>query len=263
MDSSKGETDNIILGIDIGGTGIKGALVSTTSGELLSDRVRLDTPQPATAAAVGATINAISETLNWHGAVGCTFPAIVHNGITLSATNVDSSWLNAPAQTLLSEALQRPIYLCNDADAAGYAEVLFGAAKQRSGKILVITLGTGIGSALVVNQQLIPNTELGHVIFPTDSIAELYCAGKIIKENPDLSWDVYATRLNNYLLHLQLLLSPDLIIIGGGISKKAERFIPLMKNLRCDVVPAMLKNNAGIVGAAMYAHKQRNSTGSL
>ncbi|UXY15774.1 ROK family protein [Chitiniphilus purpureus] len=243
-----------VLGIDIGGTGIKGAPVNVATGELLAERVRLDTPQPATPAAVGATVRQLVTSFGWQGPVGCTFPAIVHNGVTLSAANVDKSWIEAPAERILAEAVGLPLKLLNDADAAGLAEVMFGAAKGRNGKVLMLTLGTGIGSALIVDGNLISNTEFGHLVFPKDTIAEKYCSAKV-KDDLGLKYKQYAERLNGYLKHLQLLLSPDLVIIGGGISKKHEKFIPELVGLRFPVVPAALKNDAGIVGAAIEAAK--------
>lgn len=243
---------NAVLGIDIGGTGIKGAPVNVLTGELLAERHRIETPQPATPEAVGKVVKELVDHFKWTGPVGCTFPAIVHNGQTLSAANVDQSWVNAPAQEILAKACGLPLILLNDADAAGLAEVTFGAAKGKKGKIIVITLGTGIGSALIVDGKLITNTEFGHLIFPQDTIAEKYCSAKV-KEDADMKWKDYNPRLNAYLKHLQLLFSPDLIIIGGGISKKADKFIPEMEGLRFPLVAAELKNEAGIVGAALEA----------
>lgn len=245
----------IVLGIDIGGTGIKGAPVNVETGELLAERIRIDTPQPATPEAVGLVVKQLVELFNWQGPIGCTFPAIVHNGVTLSAANVDASWMNAPAQDILAQVTGLPLKLINDADAAGLAEGVFGAAKGISGKVLMITLGTGIGSALIVDGKLISNTELGHLILKDNDIAEKYCSGKV-KDDLDLKWKEYTQRLNEYILHLQLLLSPDLLIIGGGISKKHEKFIPELTGLRFPVVPAELKNDAGIVGAAIEAARE-------
>lgn len=246
-----------VLGIDIGGTGIKGAPVNIDTGEFLAERHRIETPQPATPEAVGKVVKALVEHFNWTGPIGCTFPAIVHNGMTMSAANVDQSWIQAPAQDILAKAVGLPLVLLNDADAAGLAEVVFGAAKGRGGKTIVITLGTGIGSALIVDGKLITNTEFGHLIFPKNEIAEKYCSAKV-KEESDMKWGEYTERLNKYLLHLQLLFSPDFVIIGGGISKKHEKFIPELKDLRFKVVPADLKNDAGIVGAALEAARCNN-----
>ncbi|MFC7095138.1 polyphosphate--glucose phosphotransferase [Jeongeupia naejangsanensis] len=241
-----------VLGIDIGGTGIKGAPVNVLTGELLAERHKIDTPQPSTPEAVGKVVRELVEHFGWTGPIGCTFPAIVHNGVTLSAANVDRTWLNAPAERILADATGLPLTLVNDADAAGLAEAQFGAAHGRGGKVVVITLGTGIGSALIVDGRLIRNTEFGHLIFPKDAIAEKYCSAKA-KEDLELKWKDYTPRLNAYLQHLDLLLSPDLVIIGGGISRKHEKFIPDLSGLRYEVVPATLQNNAGIVGAAVEA----------
>ncbi|WP_035054824.1 polyphosphate--glucose phosphotransferase [Andreprevotia chitinilytica] len=245
-------SSKVVFGIDIGGTGIKGAPVNVETGELLAERVRLDTPQPSTPEAVGRVVKELVDQFKWTGAVGITFPAIVDKGRTLSAANVDKSWIDAPAEEILADAIGLPVKLLNDADAAGLAEVLFGAAKGKAGKTIVITLGTGIGSALIVDGVLITNTEFGHLIYPKDTIAEKYCSGKV-KDDLDLKWKDFNPRLNGYLQHLDLLFSPDRVVIGGGISKKAEKFIPEMTGLRCEVVAAELKNDAGIVGAAVEA----------
>ncbi len=242
----------IVLGIDIGGTGIKGAPVNVETGELTAERARYDTPQPSTPENVAAVVRQMVEHFNWKGPIGCTFPAIVRNGVTLSAANVDKSWLNAPAEQILTDGVGQPLKLLNDADAAGLAEQTFGAAKGQMGKVLVVTLGTGIGTALIVDGKLISNTEFGHLIYPKDTIAEKYCSGKV-KDDLDLKWKDFNPRLNGYLQHLDLLLSPDLVIIGGGISKKHEKFIPEMTGIRFEVVAATLQNDAGIVGAALEA----------
>lgn len=239
-----------VLGIDIGGSGIKGALVDVTTGALRSDRMHLATPQPATPDAVAQAVRELASRFDFSGLIGCTFPAIVQHGITRSASNVDKSWIDAPAQAILSEALGCPVVLLNDADAAGLAEVVFGAAKSVAGTVIVLTLGTGIGSALIVDGRLVSNTELGHLQFKGD-IAERYCSAKA-KERQSLGWRAYSKRLNEYLTHLELLFSPDLFILGGGISRKHERFIPELR-LRTPVLPAALRNHAGIVGAALAA----------
>lgn len=244
------QTAHAVLGIDIGGSGIKGAPVDVSSGALLAERIKLDTPQPATPQAVAETVRALVSQFAWQGPIGCTFPAIVHHGTTISAANVDKSWIGAPAQQILADAVGLPLMLLNDADAAGLAEVTFGAAKGVMGTVIVLTLGTGIGSALIVDGRLVPNTELGHLQFKGGS-AEKYCSAKI-KEDQELKWKDYAQRLNEYLNHVELLFSPDLFIIGGGISRKHEKFLPELQ-LRARVLPAALRNDAGIVGAALAA----------
>ncbi|KAI9029178.1 putative polyphosphate glucokinase [Hyaloraphidium curvatum] len=247
------EGAKVVFGIDIGGSGIKGAPVDVEKGKMLTERFRIETPQPATPEAVGETVKKLVEHFGWTGPIGCTFPAIVHKGHTLSAANVDGSWLNAHAEKILSEAVGRPVVLINDADAAGLAEAVFGAAKGVPGTVCVLTFGTGIGSALVVDGKLILNTEFGHLIFPKHEIAERYCAARV-KEDTDMKWDEYSKRVNEYLTHVQLLLSPSLFVAGGGISKKADKWLPKAKEgLRCDVVPAALQNEAGIIGAALQA----------
>lgn len=243
---------NTVLGIDIGGSGIKGAPVDLATGALLAERVRLDTPQPATPEAVAKVVCELVKQFAWQGPIGCTFPAIVHHGATLSAANVDKSWIGAPAQQLLAEATGLPLLLLNDADAAGLAEATYGAAKGVTGKVLMLTLGTGIGSALIVDGQLVSNTELGHLQFKGD-IAEKYCSAKV-RDDLDLKWKEYTPRLNEYLSHLELLFSPDLFIIGGGISRKHEKFLPDLR-LKTPILPAELRNDAGIVGAALAANR--------
>ncbi|WP_410499564.1 polyphosphate--glucose phosphotransferase [Chitinibacter sp. S2-10] len=247
---------NTVLGIDIGGTGIKGAPVDIHTGELLAERHWLATPQPATPEAVGVVIAQMVEHFGWQGLIGCTFPAVVHQSKTLSAANVDQSWLNAPAESLLATAAKCPLVLLNDADAAGLAEATFGAARGLRGNILVITLGTGIGSALIANGQLVSNTELGHLLYPGSDDAEKYCSAKV-KTDQNLDWPEYNRRLNGYLLYVQTLFSPDLIIIGGEISRAADQFIPHMQGMRCPIIPAELKNEAGIIGAALAAAQQK------
>lgn len=237
-----------VLGIDIGGSGIKGAPVDIATGKLLAERIKLSTPQPATPQAVARTVRELVEHFAWKGSVGCTFPAIVHHGVTMSATNVDQSWIGAPAQMILAEAVGLPLLLLNDADAAGLAEVTFGAARGVPGTVILLTLGTGIGSALIADGYLVPNTEFGHLQF-MGGPAEKYCAARI-RDELGLKWKEYAQRLNEYLNHIELLFSPDLIIIGGGISRKHEKFLPELQ-LRTPVLPAVLRNDAGIVGAAL------------
>jgi len=239
-----------VLGIDIGGSGIKGAPVDIATGALLVERIKLDTPQPSTPQAVAQVVRELVDHFAWQGPIGCTFPAIVHHGVTLSAANVDKSWIGAPAQQILAAAVEQPLLLLNDADAAGLAEVTFGAAKGVAGTVIVLTLGTGIGSALIIDGRLVPNTEFGHLQLK-GAPAEKYCSAKI-KDDLDLKWKDYAARLNEYLIHVELLFSPDLIIIGGGISRKHEKFLPELK-LRTRILPAALRNDAGIVGAALAA----------
>jgi polyphosphate glucokinase len=241
------------LGIDIGGTGIKGALVDTESGELLTDRIKLATPEGGEPDAIVETVVELIQKLGGLGAgvpVGVCFPAVVKNGRTMSAANVSKKWIGLEAESLFEKAIGTDIHFVNDADAAGYAEVRYGAAKDRDGLILLTTLGTGIGTALIYNGVLVPNSELGHLEMKGKD-AE-HQAAYSAKEREDLDWQHWAKRLQKYYEMLQKLFSPDLFIVGGGVSKNADDFLPLLK-LDTEIVPAVLRNNAGILGAAALA----------
>ncbi len=238
------------LGIDIGGTGIKGALVDTTNGEMLSERVKLDTPQPATPRDVVEVVDQLVDRFDYDGPVGCTFPAVVVRGIVRTAANVDDSWIGTDAASLIGERVGADVVVLNDADAAGVAEMAHGAGRGHDGTVLVLTLGTGIGSALFTDGHLVPNTELGHLEVRGKE-AEHRASNSTRKEK-DLSWEHYGKKLDEVLRVFEALLSPDLFVIGGGISKKADRYLPEL-TLEAEVVPAELLNNAGIVGAAMVA----------
>ncbi|MEV6300331.1 polyphosphate--glucose phosphotransferase [Actinoplanes sp. NPDC051861] len=247
-----------ILGIDIGGSGVKGAPVDTVRGELLEERFRVPTPQPAD---VEAVLEAVAEVAGKYAdveRVGITFPGIVVDGVTKTAANVDKSWLNAPAAQVFSERLGMPVTVLNDADAAGAAEVAFGAGRDQSGLIIMVTLGTGIGTALFLDGVLIPNTELGHLEIDGRD-AELLASDRI-REAEELTWEQWAPRVERYLRHVEMLLSPRLFIIGGGVSKKSEKFFPLL-DLRTPIVAAALLNNAGIIGAAVSAEQAASGPG--
>lgn len=235
------------FGIDIGGTGIKGALVDLDVGALAGERVRIPTPQPATVPAVLDTVIAVVEQAGWVGPVGCTFPGIIRHGVVGSAANVDDSWIGTDLAAELSTRLGHRATVLNDADAAGIADMRFGAGRDKKGVVLIATLGTGIGTALFVDGTLVPNTEFGHV--ELDGYDAEKRAAASIKENEGLSYKVWSKRLQRYFSHLELLLSPDLIIVGGGISKKSEKFLPRLE-LQAPIVPAQLLNQSGIVGAA-------------
>jgi polyphosphate glucokinase len=238
------------LGIDIGGSGIKGAPVDTDAGTLLAERLRIETPQPATPEAVAATVTEIVRSFDWTGSVGATFPAIVRGGHVLSAANVDQRWIGADADGIFTAATGLAVTVLNDADAAGLAEVAFGAGRDVAGVVLLLTFGTGIGSALFIDGRLVPNTELGHLEVKGHD-AESRAAASVRDEH-DLSWKHWAERVDDYLHVVEALFSPDLIIVGGGVSRKHEKFLPLLE-VKTPVVPAQLLNQAGIVGAAMAA----------
>lgn len=242
-----------VLGIDIGGSGIKGALVDLDVGEFVGERHRIETPAVSTPAnvadVVAQVVDHFADELG-DGPIGVTFPAIVQHGVTLSAANVDKSWINAPAEKILVSRLDRRVVLLNDADAAGIAEVKYGAAKNADGLVIVTTLGTGIGTALVYNGVLIPNAELGHIEIDGHDAESRAAASAKTREG--LTYAEYVPRLQRYFETLEFLLNPDLIVVGGGVSKKAGKFLPYLK-LRTPIVPAQLRNQAGIVGAAWMA----------
>lgn len=240
------------MGIDMGGSGVKGAPVDIASGALLGERTRFETPQPSTPDAVLGVIRDLVEVFDWKGQVGLTVPGVVRGGVVESAVNIDPEWMNLDAQNIFSEGLNRKVTVLNDADAAGIAEMHLGAGKGRSGLVFLATFGTGIGSALFFNGELLPNTELGHIEINGQS-AEPYAAGRVRKEQA-LEWRDYADRVDTYLARIQRYLNPELIIIGGGVSKKHEKWLHFLQR-RCEVVPAHFGNNAGIVGAAIRAYR--------
>lgn len=251
------ETAGQGFGIDVGGTGIKGAIVDLATGELAGERIRIETPKPATPEAVAATVAEIVKQAGWSGPVGVTMPAVVLNGVTKSAANIDESWVNADAGKIFTEALGGvPVAVLNDADAAGLAEDRFGAAADAKGLIIMLTFGTGIGSAIIYNGVLIPNSELGHLEV-CGKEAE-HRAAASIKENNDMSYKDWCKQVSKVLTTIENLFWPDLYIAGGGISKKSEKWIPLLTN-RTPIVPAKLLNTAGIVGAAMAANSLAHS----
>lgn len=237
--------------MDIGGSGIKGAPVDLDRGDLAQERHKVLTPHPATPQDVAGCVAEVVGHFDWSGPVGITFPGVVTGGVTRSAANVDKGWIDLDARTLLSDKLGLPVTVLNDADAAGIAEMTFGAGRGRKGTVIVLTLGTGIGSALFVDGRLVPNTELGHLELNGHD-AEKHASTKA-KEDEDLSWHHWAHRVQKYLAHVEMLFSPELFIIGGGVSRKADKFLPLIEHVRAEMVPAELQNNAGIVGAAMAA----------
>ncbi|HEX9359332.1 MAG TPA: ROK family protein [Streptosporangiaceae bacterium] len=240
-----------VLGIDIGGTGIKAAPVDTAKGTLLTERVKVETPRPALPDAVAAVVALHVQHFDWTGPVGVAFPGVVVDGVTMTAANLDPAWVGLDTRALFSKATGVPVTLINDADAAGLAEMRFGAGAGHQGTVLMLTFGTGIGSAMFRGGMLIPNTELGHIeVRGRDAETR---ASERAKELHDLSWDKWAGRVEEYLHHVEALTAPDLVIIGGGISRKADKFLPLLTSLRATVVPAAMHNDAGIVGAALSA----------
>lgn len=236
------------LGIDIGGSGIKGAPVDTLTGTLKTDRHRIPTPQPSTTEAVIAATSMVVDFFDWDGPIGVAFPSVVQGGFTKTAANVDGSWIGAPASDLLATALGRPVALLNDADAAGLAEMRFGVGRGVGGVVVMLTFGTGIGSGLFVDGRLVPNTELGHLEMHGMD-AEHYAAGRIHEED-GLSFDDWGARVNEYLNYVHRLVWPDLIIVGGGISKEWDSWSHRLA-VPTRVVPAEFRNEAGIVGAAL------------
>ena len=240
------------IGIDFGGTGIKAAPVRLDTGELLEERHRIDTPAKSTPEAVGEIMAQLCDSFpESTGPVGVAVPAVVRRGVVLSAANIDKSWIGVDADKLLTERLDRPVHVLNDADAAGQAEVQYGAAKGRDGLVIVTTLGTGIGSALLWNGVLVPNSELGHLEIDGHDAEKR--AATSAREREGLSWEEWAKRLTIYYRTLEKLFCPELFVVGGGVSKKAEKFLPLIE-IETEIVAATLKNNAGIVGAGAMSH---------
>ncbi|MET9878712.1 polyphosphate--glucose phosphotransferase [Actinacidiphila glaucinigra] len=245
-----------VFGVDIGGSGIKGAPVDLGRGELAEERFKVLTPHPATPDAVAECVKQVVDHFGWTGPVGATFPGVVTHGMTRTAANVDKGWIDMDAAGLLSQKVGCAVTLLNDADAAGMAEMEYGAGRGRKGTVIVLTLGTGIGSAVFVDGSLLPNTELGHLELHGHD-AEKKASTKA-KDDEGLTWEHWAKRLDKYLAHVEMLFSPELFILGGGVSRKADKFLPLLTGIRAEIVPAALQNNAGIVGAGMAAAAVRS-----
>ena len=238
------------FGIDIGGSGIKGAPVDLNTGQLLAERIRIPTPQPSTPDAVAGVVEEITRSFGWDGPVGCAFPAVVKGGRTMTAANVDHAWIDFEAAQLLSSEVGAPVTLLNDADAAGLAEMRYGAGRGVDGLVIMLTVGTGIGSAIFMDGRLIPNSEFGHMEIRRKK-AEHRASDRVRKEK-DLDYEDWAKRLQEVLRTMEDLFWPDLFILGGGVSKKHDKFLPHVQT-RTPVVPAELRNEAGIVGAALAA----------
>jgi len=242
------------LGIDIGGTGIKAAPVDVTTGKLLADRQKIDTPHPALPDPVADVVKQLTTSFNWSGPVGITFPGVVADGVTRTAANMDPAWIGLDAAALFAKATGNGVRVLNDVDAAGVAEMTFGAGVDEQGTVLMVTFGTGIGSALFVKGILVPNTEFGHIEIRGRDAEDR--ASERAKQLHDQSWSKWAEHVDEYLQHIEALLSPDLIILGGGISRQSEKWVPRLTGIRARIVPAALLNNAGIVGAAMATRSE-------
>jgi polyphosphate glucokinase len=239
------------LGIDIGGSGIKGAPVDVATGTLIAARQKIDTPHPSVPDAVAGVVKELTTSFGWSGPVGITFPGIVTDGVTRTAANLDKSWIGMDAASLFGKVTGNPARVLNDADAAGVAEMTFGAGVGERGTVLMLTFGTGIGSALFGGGVLVPNTEFGHIeIRGRDAESRASEHAKVLN---DLSWAKWSERVQEYLQHIEALLSPDLIIVGGGVSKESDKWVPRLAGIRARIVPAAMLNDAGIVGAAMTA----------
>lgn len=245
------------FGVDIGGSGIKGAPVDLGRGALAAERLRIPTPQPSTPAAVAMVVAEVAARFDNPARFGATFPGVIQKGVVRTAANVDPAWLGADAAQLFRSATGSEVFLLNDADAAGLAEARYGAAKDQRGVVVLVTLGTGIGSAVLSDGKLVPNTELGHL--ELDGHDAETRASDAARERDDLDWGRWAKRVSKYLRHLEALLWPDMIICGGGVSKKAGHWLPLLQRVRTPVVPAKLANDAGIIGAALWATEQAGS----
>ena len=244
---------NRSFGIDVGGSGVKGGIVDLDTGQLIGDRFKLPTPQPSTPDAVAATIAKVVEHFDWTGPLGVTYPGVITHGVVRTAANVDKTWIGTDVNAVYSRALGgRPVTVLNDADAAGLAEQHYGAGRNRSGVVVLLTFGTGIGSAVIHNGMLLPNTEFGHI--EVGGKEAEHRAASSVKERKGWSYRRWTKEVTRVLVAVENAIWPDLIIVGGGISRKSEKWIPLLKN-RTPVVAAELLNTAGIVGAAMAAAK--------
>ena len=250
MTTSKNARTGQAFGIDIGGSGMKAAIVDLETGELATDRYRIDTPKPATPEAMAEVVVELVRHHGWTGSVGCAFPAVVRNGVVGSAANIDKSWLDVDADQLFTEALGVGVHMINDADAAGLAEIRYGVAAGRSGVVMMLTFGTGIGSGLFIDGVLVPNTELGHL--ELDGYDAESRAAASARKRDDLSWSEWSERVQHYLRHVEALFSPDLFVVGGGASKSPNKWLDGIE-IDTEIVVASMANNAGIVGAALVA----------
>ncbi|MFT3963918.1 polyphosphate--glucose phosphotransferase [Propionivibrio sp.] len=248
-----------ILGIDVGGSGIKAALVETADGSLLTERIRIETPRPATPQSVGKALQGLVRQMDWKGPVGLGFPAAIQHGIARTAANIDKSFIGLPVADYFSEQTGCEVYAANDADAAGLAEMHFGAGQGVPGVVLIVTIGTGLGTALFTDGHLLPNAELGHVLLDNGREAERY-ASEAVRVAKKLKWKEWGKRLDHCLETLERLHWPDLMVLGGGVSKKLEKFAPMI-SVRTPVVAAKFLNQAGVVGAALFAESRIRRSG--
>jgi len=241
-----------ILGVDVGGSGIKAAVVETETGELVSERIRIATPQPATPEAIGQTLRElVTKRHGWTGPVGIGFPAAIQRGVARTAANIDKSFIGVNVAEYFARFTGCPTFVANDADVAGLAEIRFGAGKDQAGVVLIVTIGTGLGTALFADGRLLPNTELGHIYLDNGEEAERF-ASDAVRETKELKWSAWGKRFNRYLTTMEALFWPDLIVLGGGASAKIDKFAEQI-TVAAPVVPASFLNQAGIVGAALYA----------
>ena len=245
-----------ILGVDIGGSGIKGAPVDTAAGLLLEERYRIATPKSGAPKAIAKTLKKLVDHFEWKGVIGCGFPAVVQNGIAKTASNIAPKWIGTDAAQLFAETTNCQTCVVNDADAAGVAEMKFGAGRDQKGIVMIVTVGTGIGSAMFTGGKLVTNTELGH-IYLNGKIAEHY-ASDAARKKLELTWKKWGKRFDKYLRHVENIFWPDLIIIGGGMSKRYDKFKDYI-TVKTEVVPARLLNDAGIIGAALFAESLQNT----
>ncbi|MCC6723594.1 MAG: ROK family protein [Saprospiraceae bacterium] len=248
------QTKNI-LGIDVGASGIKGAIIDLEKGELITERMKLATPKPATPAAVGEVIKELVAKIGYEGnLIGCGFPSIVKHGVAYSAANIDEAWIGTNIETVVSEATGKEVIAMNDADAAGLSEMRYGKGKGQKGTVMLITIGSGLGSALFINGHLVPNSEFGH-LYLHGWVAEHYVSNTARKKY-DMTWEGFGKRFNEYLLHVDRLMSPDLVILGGGISNEYKEFGKYIDK-KLNVTTAAMFNHSGIIGAALYAYEAK------
>jgi polyphosphate glucokinase len=240
------------LGIDIGGTGMKAAPVDLDTGKLTAERYKIATPNPSTPEAMAKVVHRLVEHFDWHGKVGVAFPAVVRNGVARTAANIDPSWIGTDVDAVFTAASNCAVHVINDADAAGLAEMRYGAGRKRAGVVIMLTFGTGIGSGMFLDGQLVPNTELGHLYL--DGEEAEHRAAAIVRDREELSWKDWGRRVHRYLEHVEFLFSPDLFIVGGGVSRKADKWLPHVE-IETEIVAASLENEAGIVGAALVAEQ--------